>query len=174
MVASIGPPLRIVLVAGLLAAAGFAAFALLAGRTQDAEPATAEAVPGPPVQAPRPPAPARTAKTRKAESAGTRLPAPIQRALRRHRVVVVAVYMPGAAVDAVVRAEARAGAVRGRAGFVAVSAASERLVRPLVARAGLLPEPAVVILRRPGVAVATLGVADSGTVAEAALQARKR
>jgi hypothetical protein len=92
--------------------------------------------------------------------------------LRKHPVVVVAIYMPGASVDAVVRREARAGARAARAGYVAVSALSERLVRPLVAKTGVLPAPAVLVIQRPGVVRATLGVTDSETVAQAVAQAR--
>ena len=61
----------------------------------------------------------------------------------------------------------------GRAGFVAVSALSERLVRPLVAKTGVLPDPAVLVLRRPGVVTASLGVTDRQTVAQAVAQARR-
>jgi hypothetical protein len=87
-------------------------------------------------------------------------------------VVVVVVYTPGAAVDSVVRAEARAGARAARAGFVPLSALSARLVQPLVAKTGVLPSPAVVVVRRPDVVAAELGVTDSETVAQAVAQAR--
>jgi hypothetical protein len=76
-------------------------------------------------------------------------------------------------VDAVVRAEARAGARTGRAGFVQLSALSERLVQPLVAKTGVLPNPAVVVVKRPDVVVSTLSVTDRATVAQAVAQARK-
>ena len=114
----------------------------------------------------------RKAAPPKAKLPGAGFPLPIRHALRRNRVVVVAVYLPGASVDAFVRREARAGA-QGRAGFVAVSALSERLVRPLVAKTGVLPDPAVLVLRRPGVVTASLGVTDRQTVAQAIAQARR-
>ncbi len=172
--ASISPPVRVFALVAVLAAVGFAAFVFLTGRSQAAE---LTAAPTPAVTpSPVKPAPAATkpAGTRKApvRTPKSGFPAPVDRALRYNRVVVIALYLPGAAVDAQVRAEARAGAARARVGFVALSAASERLVRPLIAKTGVLPQPAVVIVRRPGVVKATLGVTDAGTVAQAALQAK--
>jgi hypothetical protein len=173
--ASIRPPGRVFALVGLLAATGFAAFFHRTG--SPAAPAAAEApattptavTPKPAKPVPtRPPQPKPAARTTKSG-----LPAAVDRAFRANRVVVVAVYMPGAAVDAHVRAQARAGAARARAGFVAISASSQRLVAPLVAKAGVLPQPAVLVLRRPGVVFATLGVTDSGTVAQTVLQAKR-
>jgi hypothetical protein len=100
-------------------------------------------------------------------------PPVVDRALRRHRVVVVAVTLPGSAVDAFVRDEARTGALLAGAGFVSVAATSERVVRPLVAKTGVLPEPAILVVRRPDVLVATLGVADRAIVAQAVSRARR-
>jgi hypothetical protein len=179
--ASISLPVRVFALVGILAVCAFGAFTLLTSRSAEGEPAAAEttaAAPVEPVASPaKPPAsaPARPARTPSA-SRPTRsgFPAPVDRAFRGNRVVVVVVYTPGAAVDAVVRAEARAGAEQARVGFVAISAASERLVRPLVAKTGVLPQPAVVVVRRPGVVTATLGVTDRATVAQTALQAKKR
>jgi hypothetical protein len=53
-----------------------------------------------------------------------------------------------------------------------VSAASENALEKLVAKAGVLPAPAVVIMRRPGIAVTTLSVVDRQTVAAAVAQAK--
>jgi len=161
---------------GVLAAIGLAAFLFLL-RPAGAD--TTSAAPTPitkPTKATTQPAsrPVRTPRvTRPAVLPASGFPVPIHRALRRNRVVVVAVYMPGASVDSVVRREARAGARTARAGYVAVSALSERLVRPLVAKTGVLPDPAVLVLRRPDVVVATLGVTDRQTVAQAVAQARR-
>lgn len=82
------------------------------------------------------------------------------------------VYMPGGSVDAVVSAEARAAARASGAGFVRMSAVSERLVQPLVAKTGVLPSPAVVVVRRPDVVATTLSVTDRQTIAQAVAQAR--
>ena len=190
MNATISQPVRVFALVGLLAATGLVAFFLLTGR--QADPAAAQATPAAraaetpaaPASTPRStsaparkPAPARSAQaapaTRASKPTPSGLPLAIDRLFRGNRIVVVAVYLPGAAVDAHVRAEARAGAARAKAGFVAIAATSERLVGPLVAKTGVLPEPAVVVLRRPGTVVTTLGVADSGTIAQAVLHAKR-
>jgi hypothetical protein len=184
---TLSPPIRIFAFAGVLVAVGLVAFFFVMGRsTSEPDLSSAPAVTRPttnPTTKPttRPATPAtpsapRTAPARRPRATSlppSGLPVPVHRALRRNKVVVVAVYMPGASVDSVVRAEARAGARAGRAGFVPLSALSERLVQPLVAKTGVLPDPAVVVLKRPGVVAATLGVTDSETVAQAVAQARK-
>jgi hypothetical protein len=100
-------------------------------------------------------------------------PARVDHALRYNRVVVVSVGIPGAEVDAVVRKEARTAAKAARAAFVPLSASNERAVAALVAKTGVLPDPAVVIVKRPGVAVATFSVTDAGTIAQAVAEARR-
>ena len=177
MSVTLAPPIRMFALVGVLAAIGLAAFLFLL-RPAGAD--TTSAAPTPitkPTKATTQPAlrPVRTPRVtpRPAVLPASGFPVPIHRALRRNRVVVVAVYMPGASVDSVVRREARAGARTARAGYVAVSALSERLVRPLVAKTGVLPDPAVLVLRRPDVVVATLGVTDRQTVAQAVAQARR-
>jgi len=72
-----------------------------------------------------------------------------------------------------VRAEARAAAVKSRAGYVAISALNESLVRSVVAKTGVLPAPAVLIVKRPGVVTATLSVTDRAAIAQAVAQARR-
>jgi hypothetical protein len=103
----------------------------------------------------------------------TGFPASVDRALRLRGVAVVAVYMPHAAVDAAVLKEARAAAVKSRVGYVAISALNERLVQQLVAKTGVLPAPAVLVVKRTGVVTATLSVADRDTIAQAVAQARR-
>jgi hypothetical protein len=87
-------------------------------------------------------------------------------------VVVLTVYIPGASVDAVVRKEARAAAVATRSGYVQVSALNDALATEVLAKTGVLPSPAVVVVRRPGVVVARLGVTDRETVEQAVAQAK--
>jgi hypothetical protein len=99
-------------------------------------------------------------------------PSAVDRAFRTHRVVVLVVYIPGASVDAVVRKEARAGAAATGAGYVQVSALNNALATEVLAKTGVLPEPAVLVLRRPGVVIATLGVTDRQTVVQAVTQAK--
>jgi hypothetical protein len=177
--ATLSPPVRIAVVVGLLAATGLAAAFFLLGRAApatEAEPAMAPAArPAPPTVAPATSRPTATATPRRATAMPTSgLPAPVGRALRHRRVVVVSVYVPGATVDRIVREEARAGATRAGAAFVAVPATSSTLLTPLLAKAGgVFPSPAVLVVRRPGTVAATFGVTDRDVVAQAALEARR-
>lgn len=172
------PPIRVFAFVGVLVAVGLAAFLFLLRPTGDDSTAAATRPVAKPANAarptaPRPATPVPRATPRPAALPASGFPLPIHRALRRNRVVVVSVYVPGASVDTAVRREARAGARAARAGYVAVSAFSDRLVRPLVAKTGVLPAPAVLVLRRPGVVTTTLGVTDRQTVAQAVAQARR-
>jgi hypothetical protein len=175
MSVTLTPPVRVFALVGGLIAVGLALFVFLlrpGGDDTAAAPST-QAPPSSQVTKPSNSAGApRATPSRPAALPASGFPPPVHRALRRNRVVVVAVYMPGASVDAVVRREARAGARAARAGYVAVSALSERLVRPLVAKTGVLPAPAVLVIARPGVVEASLSVTDRETVAQAVAQAR--
>ena len=174
---TISPPLRVAALVGALVLTGLAAVVFIVGRvalSEDSSPTTAAptkrtasrqastpASSKPRVVAPKP---ARVASG---------FPPRIEHALRYRRVVVVSVSMPGAAVDAVVRREARTAAEASHAGFVAISAANKRAVSSLVAKAGVLPAPAVVVVKRPGVITTTFSVTDAGTIAQAVAQARR-
>ena len=176
---TLSPPIRIFAFVGMLAVAGIAAFLFLVARPGSG----GEAASPTPVTRPAPvtttaPKPRVSAPQRPASRAATvqtksGFPVPVHRALARNRVVVVVVYMPGASVDREVRAAARAGAHASGAGYVAISALSERLVRPLVAKTGVLPDPAVVIVKRPDVVTTKLSVTDRVTVAQAVAHARR-
>jgi hypothetical protein len=179
---TLSPPIRIFAIVGVLVAAGLAAFFFVAGRSAGESLGTPATTPTRTTEQPTPvtrpttkPSMPATRPRANGTPAVTRsgFPVPVDRALRRNPVVVVVVYMPGASVDSVVRREARAAAIGSRAGYVAMSALSERLVRPLVAKTGVLPDPAVVVVRRPGVVVKTLSVTDRTTVAQAIVQARR-
>lgn len=170
---TLSPPIRIFALLGVLSAAGLAAFLFLAARPQSEASSTPATRPAPQTK-PTPQAPTRQKPTRSAaRPTKSGFPVPVDRALRHNRVVVLAVYMPGAYVDAVVRREARAAAISAGAGYVPISALSERLVRPVVAKTGVLPDPAVVIVKRPGLVTATLSVADRDTIAQAVVQAKR-
>lgn len=179
MTATLSPPVRVAVVVGLIAATGLAAAFFLLGRSAtETEPvATSVTRPVATPTSSTAPAVAPVAKTAKARAASAApksgFPAPVDRALRQRKVVVVSVYLPGSAVDAVVRREARAGALRSGAAYVAIPATSAKLMGPLVAKAGILPDPAVVVVKRPGVVAATYGVADRDLVAQAVLQAKR-
>jgi hypothetical protein len=173
---TLSPPVRVAAFVAALVLTGLGAFVFLLGSKTPTEPATL----APP--ATKPAAPASTpAKAHRQKPAAARtsavassLPAPVAAAFRHRKVVVVAVYVPGASVDAVVRSEARAGARMAGAAFVAISSASENALQKLVAKTGVLPAPAVVILKRPGVVTMTFGVADRQTVAAAVAQTKTR
>jgi hypothetical protein len=171
------PPARIAALVAALLFTGLAAVVLLLGRGALRDQPSAAATPAETRTTPRPSAarpathPAVSVKPKPRVASG--FPARIDHALRYRRVVVVSVAIPHAPVDAVVRREARAAAKSARAGFVAMSALDERAMAGLVAKTGLLPDPAVVIIRRPGVVAATFSVADAGTIAQAVAQARR-
>jgi hypothetical protein len=188
---TLSPPIRIFAFVGVLAAVGIAASLFLLGRSagetewtpSQARPAQTETQPRvntvtqtKPAARPVTAEPARkpaVAKPRKRVLPAEGFPLPVRRALRANRVAVVVVYTPGASVDAFVRAEARAAAKTSRAGLVSMSGLSERLVRPLVAKTGVLPNPAVVVVKRSGVVAATLGVTDRQTITQTVAQAKR-
>lgn len=171
---TLSPPVRVAALVAALALTALGAFVfLLGGRAQDDVGATAVPATSPAahVQA-TPAAPSKPSPVRKKPVLAPDLPRPVALAFRNRQVVVVAVYVPGSVVDAGVRREAQAGARMSVAGFVPISATSENALAKIVAKAGILPAPAVVIMRRPGIAVTTLGVADRQTVAAAVAQAK--
>ena len=171
------PPVRIAAFVGALVATGLAAFVFVMGRSASEPDLSAPVKPltKPSAQTTKPAKASQTPPKAKPRVVVTKsgFPAPVDLALRRRGVAVVAIYMPGAAVDAIVRGEARAAAVRLKAGFVPISALNERLLQAFVARTGVLPDPAVVIIKRPGVVTATLSVTDRETIAQAIVQARR-
>jgi hypothetical protein len=176
--ATLSPPVRVFAVVAALIAAGLAAFALVAGRgnsdaTETPAPSASTAHTAPQATTPTRVQPKPPTVPHRAAVAKSGLPIPIDHALRYRRFVVVAVYIPGAPVDAVVRREARAAAIQTHAGFVSISALGERAAGMLVAKTGVLPDPAVVVVKRPGVVVATLSVTDRETIAQVISQARR-
>jgi hypothetical protein len=174
---TMSPPIRVFAFVGVVAIVGLALFAFVVGRgAGDSTTAPTARVGATPQGTTEPKTTAPTFRAQKPRAAAlpaSGFPLPVRRALRRHPVVVVVVYTPQASVDSVVRREARAGARAGRAGLVQVSAFSERLMRPLVAKTGVLPNPSVLVVRRPGVVTATLGVTDRATIIQAVTQARR-
>jgi hypothetical protein len=173
---TLNPPTRVTALVGALVLTGLAAIVFFLGRGALGEAETAPLASTPVTK----PAGALQVTTKHASRAKPRprvasgFPAKIDHALRYSRVVVVSVSMPGAAVDRVVRREARDGAKASRAGFVGISATNERAVAGLVAKTGFLPAPAVLVVERPGVVATTFSVTDAGTIAQAVAQARLR
>jgi len=89
-------------------------------------------------------------------------------------VVVVVVYMPGASVDAVVRAGRGKGGISSGTRRLRPPQRCQRATRAADRRQDrVLPDPAVLVVKLPGIITATLGVTDRDTVAEAVTQARR-
>ena len=173
---TLNPPTRITALVGALVLTGLAAVVFLLGRgalggEQDVSATSAPAAKSvqPAVAKPKP-KPAATSRVTRVASG---FPPKVDHALRYSRVVVVSVSLPGAAVDALVRNQARAGAKAARAGFVSISASDERAISRLVGKTGVLPAPAVVIVKRPGVVAGVFSVTDAVTIEQAATQARR-
>ncbi len=103
------------------------------------------------------------------------LPLKVARALTKHRVVVVSLSIPGAAVDRLASRESAAGAKAAHAGFVALNVVSQREGGPLLTKFGVIDPPAVLVVRRRGSSVfARLhGFVDRDTVAQAVANARR-
>jgi hypothetical protein len=102
------------------------------------------------------------------------LPLVLSRTLAKHRVTVVALYDPAAAIDAMALAEARAGAAEVKAGFLALSIRNEPHVRPLAQLLGVLESPSVLVYERPNTLFVRLnGFSDRETIAQAAANARQ-
>jgi hypothetical protein len=175
---TLSPPVRVAALVGALVLTGLAAFVFLVGRgllggeaeVATTPPNTTAAQPKP-ATTPKPATQAQVPAQPKRVPSG--FPAKVDHALRYSRVVVVNVSVPGAAVDRVVKNEARAAAKTARAGFVALSTANERAMSSLVAKTGVIAAPAVVIVKRPGVVTATFSVTDAGTIAQAVAQSRR-
>ena len=96
------------------------------------------------------------------------LPPEVAAALRKHELVVVSLFDPHARIDQISLAEASAGAKSAHAGFVPLNVLRQRQAGPLMQQLGVLPDPAVLVYRRPGDLVARFdGFADRDTVAQA-------
>jgi hypothetical protein len=178
MSVTLNPPARVLTLVGVLALTGIAAFLFLLGRGTSTEPsAPISTLSTPHVTPPaRATKPAQRHRTAAAPSAHVRvdtdLPDGVADALRSNRVAIVTVSIPGAAVDAYVRGEARAAARMSSAGYVGITTTRTEALARLIAKTGVLPDPAVVIMKRPGTVVATLSVADRETIAQVVGQAR--
>ena len=169
---TLNPPTRIAMLVGALVLTGLAAIVFMLGRGALGGEPDVSAAPSP-VTKSAPRAVAKPTPAARVARVASGFPPKVDHALRYGRVVVVSVSLPGAAVDAVVRNEARVGARAARAGFVSISAADERAISRLVAKTGVLPAPAVVIVKRPGVVAGVFSATDAGTIEQAVAQARR-
>jgi hypothetical protein len=118
-------------------------------------------------------APATAAKTSDSAVGDNGLPTMLDDAFHKHAIVVVSVFDPQSETDAVSYAEAKAGASDARVGFVGVDLLDSTVAGALTTSlpgGGLLPEPGVLIYRRPGTLVERLdGFNDRDVVAQAAV-----
>jgi hypothetical protein len=180
---TISPQMRIVVALAGVAALGLAAFTLGIGRPSGAS--EASVAPIKPLHPVRKPAvhattPKRVAPKKVAPKKPVPKPVPllpgltpeVAAALRKHDVVVVSLFDPQARVDQISLAEASAGAKAAHAGFVPLDVLRQGQAGGLVRQLGVLPDPAVLVYRRPGDVVARFdGFADRDTVAQAAANA---
>jgi hypothetical protein len=175
---TLSPPVRVFALVGILAVTALGAFFFLVARPSSDEafsstPVTKPATkPATTTERPATTRPERRPQTATAQTTSG-FPTKVDRALRKRGVAVVVVYMPGSSVDRIVLREARAGAIQARAGYVPINALKERVVRQLVTKTGVIPQPAVLVIKRPGTVKATLGVTDKTTVAQAVALARR-
>jgi hypothetical protein len=190
---TVSPQVRLVAVLGGVAALGLGAFMLTLGRSSSSTHAEAATIK--PLHPVRPlgthgavrakpkhvVTPKNTTPKKKLSRARVNpksvallpgLPQALASSLRTHEVVVVALVDPQAAVDKISRAEASAAAALTHAGFVPLNVLDQRQAAPLVRQLGVLPDPAVLVYRRPGTLVARFdGFADRDTVAQAIVNA---
>jgi hypothetical protein len=176
--ATISPQIRVFAVIGVIVAAALGLFLFISGRSADTTGTlSSPAATTRPSATPKRDAPARPVRSKPRpthfRTPRSGFPTAVDRAFRKHQVVVLVVYMPGSSVDTLVRKEARAAAIRSGAGYVPVNALNGRIAGQLVAKTGVLPDPAVVVVRRPGVVATTLGAADRETVAQAVVEAKR-
>jgi hypothetical protein len=176
---TISPQMRVVAALGGFAALGLAAFMLTLGRPASgaSEASLAPIKPLHPVRKPATPAKPQAKPKKAAPKAKPIVLLPglapeVAAALRRHEVVVVSLFDPHARVDQISLAEASAGAKTAQAGFVPLDVLRQGEGGPLVRQLGVLPDPAVLVYRRPGDLVARFdGFADRDTVAQAVANA---
>ena len=175
---TVSPQVKIFgLVAALVAVAGALALFMMKPAATEAPPAAAvvletRSLPAPVKQvATKPSVRPKAAKPVPVVS-HSGLPASLDAALRRDRVVVVSLVVPGAAVDEIAAQEARAGAALSDVGYLALNALDESVARALLTKLGPLDDASVLIFKRgAGVATTLTGFADRETVAQAAASA---
>jgi hypothetical protein len=175
--------LRLVLPLAAVAVTGVAATQIgvldkLAGSDHDA--AAASAAQTQPVAPESEPAEAKPAESPAAEPAVAPAAKPrksgperLGAQLEKHGVVVVVVYSPDSAVDALAIAEARSGAKAAGAGFLALSAAKEKEIGELAQSHNLRLTPTTLVFADDSQLVKKFaGFVDRQTVAQAAQDAR--
>jgi hypothetical protein len=101
------------------------------------------------------------------------MPVKVALALRKHSVVVVSLYKPGAEIDVIAALEAQAGAKEMKAGFVALNVNHQRPGTAILRKLGVVDTPTILVVkRRGGVYSQFPGVVDRDVVAQAVADAR--
>ena len=100
------------------------------------------------------------------------LPVKVALALQKHSVVVVSLSQPGADVDQLAAAEAKAGAAAGHAGYVNLDVAHQRPGTAVLRKFGVLTTPDVLVVKRVGVYSVFPGFVDHSVVEQAIADAR--
>ena len=77
------------------------------------------------------------------------LPVPVARALQKHSVVVVAVYLPSSQVDSAAALEAQAGAKAMGAGYVGINVLHQLSGTAVLRKLGVVTTPVVLVVHRP-------------------------
>ena len=196
MTATVSMRIRVIALAGLLAALLLGAGTFMMSRSSTdpgSEPSTAAVLQKPKSNVP--PAEGEAAPAAKAEAKAaspvtkpqaapsspeseaavdpaTSLPGPVAKALQTHEVVVLSLVSPGSAVDQLAAAEASAGAKRAGVGFVKITVADRKDLTRLTAELQVRHTPSVLVFTRPDrLFVQVKGFADRDTVAQAATNA---
>ena len=185
----ISPPVQILAIALLLVGVGGMLMLRTMGASPSAEPIV---VPPPAKKAAATAAPAPAAKSAPAKAAAsapkpvtpvavpapepevpaTGFPAAVDKALRKHQVLVVSLVVPGARVDELAAAEAKEGAKLGGAGYLALNVLNEGVARALLTKLDSVRDPSLLVVKRGGeVALELQGFVDRETVAQAAANA---
>ena len=196
----LSPQIRIFAIVAVLVAVGGGLFVFTSGRGSAAEPELAAPLVTPavakPAKAPavhktvtaKPKAKAQASKVQASKTHAPAQPAPkkvvvpkipptgfplaVDRALARHKVVVVSLVVPGSHVDELAAGEAKAGARLGGAGYLSLNVLNERVAHAVLAKLGAVKEPSLLVLKRSGEVVLALeGFVDRETVAQAAANA---
>jgi hypothetical protein len=160
---------------GLLAVVVVAAGGYLVTKHKSSTPSTASSTPAVTTPAQTTPTPSKThthtATPIKLNSHG--LPLRVAQALRKHSVVVVALYSPGSDVDVVTGAEAHAGAVQMGVPFVGVNVYKQRPGINMLRKLGVVNTPVVLIIKRPDNVYSQFkGLVDRNVVEQAVADAR--
>ena len=173
MTTTLSPPIRILGIVGILAAAALALVLFTQHRsTHSSSPAL------PNVASTNHTTPVSTVKPSHKPLTTPKivllagLPAPVAHALRYSKIVVVSLYSAGVASDGAALQQARQGAASAHAGFAAVNVLNERIAKGLDKFAGTAATPTVLVVKRPGKIVNRFdGYADNELVAQAAQNA---